>query len=758
MKEVAKKHRHRLATEGRELLNEILKQLLFLCFGFAAAKTEILGGMKPFGVSFCAAATPKYSVFCFLGVALGYVFPTDNSSFMYIACGAAVSAIRLIATKYLGKKASRSWVFCSAALLIFLTGAITKGSTLSGILILLTEALIAGVAAYFAGLCLEPSKNQYALLFTGTVLLTGLMSFSFAGINLGIITAAVFICLAGEYGGVNSGAVAGTFCGIAHLLSSGELLPPLVLVLSSLAAGFCAALGRLAVTSAVILAAICTVVGVGFPLSSVATLTSLLIGGGIYVIMPRSITSKCAALFRRPADTDTAFGVRRNIEMKLGFTADALRKINEIVNEVSEKLSETDRPAFERVLAGTKREACAGCSFSDCCWKLEKRETERAMKEMAKSVRNQKPLGLTELSTTFEIRCPRKERVENAIMKFYARYQNESSRDSTARQVRNALNDQFSAISEMLDNAAEDIKSGEIYNPALAKSVSGVLSGLGLGVKRCCCIQDSAEKMRIEVVLEDAPEAPVSRAKMREAISEICGRDFAAPEITRADKEYLLTLCERTELEVEYASYSIKSDSCKICGDNAEQFLDGKGNSYMIISDGMGTGTRAAIDSRMATSLSSRLIGAGFDFSPMLKLINTAMMYRSGEESLATLDIAEINLYTGEVSLYKAGSAPTLIRKSSRVVKAECHSLPLGILRNVEFHKVCSKLSAGDIILMMSDGATLDGTDWIANELECFEGSAKALCELIANEAKRRRLDGHSDDITVSAAIILKQI
>ena len=76
----------------------------------------------------------------------------------------------------------------------------------------------------------------------------------------------------------------------------------------------------------------------------------------------------------------------------------------------------------------------------------------------------------------------------------------------------------------------------------------------------------------------------------------------------------------------------------------------------------------------------------------------------------------------------------------------------------MEFHKVCSKLSAGDIILMMSDGATLDGTDWIANELECFEGSAKALCELIANEAKRRRLDGHSDDITVSAAIILKQI
>jgi stage II sporulation protein E len=310
----------------------------------------------------------------------------------------------------------------------------------------------------------------------------------------------------------------------------------------------------------------------------------------------------------------------------------------------------------------------------------------------------------------------------------------------------------------MLDNTAKDIKSGEVYNAALAKSISGVLSGLGLGVKRCCCILDKDEKMRVEAVLDAAPEAPVSRAKMREAISGLCGRDFATPEITRADKEYLLTLCERTEFEVEYASVSIKSDSSKICGDNAEHFFDGKGHSYMIISDGMGTGTRAAVDSRMATALSSRLISAGFDFSPMLKLINTAMMYRSGEESLATLDIAEINLYSGEVSLYKAGSAPTLIRKSKRAVKAECHSLPLGILRNVEFHKVCSKLASGDIVLMMSDGATLDGTDWISNELECFEGSAKSLCEMIAKEAKRRRTDGRSDDITVSAAIIHKQI
>ena len=133
-------------------------------------------------------------------------------------------------------------------------------------------------------------------------------------------------------------------------------------------------------------------------------------------------------------------------------------------------------------------------------------------------------------------------------------------------------------------------------------------------------------------------------------------------------------------------------------------------------------------------------------------------MYRSGDESLATLDIAKINLYSGEISIHKAGSAPTFIRRQGIVKKAECQSLPLGILRNVNFEKVSSCLKEDDILLMMSDGATSDGTDWIENELQNFCGSAEKLCDLIASKAKLKRGENRSDDITVCAAIIRKNV
>jgi stage II sporulation protein E len=87
-------------------------------------------------------------------------------------------------------------------------------------------------------------------------------------------------------------------------------------------------------------------------------------------------------------------------------------------------------------------------------------------------------------------------------------------------------------------------------------------------------------------------------------------------------------------------------------------------------------------------------------------------------------------------------------------VRADCKSLPLGILRGVGFDKAASKLGVGDIVLMVSDGAVADGTEWISAMLRDFEGTAEGLCRQIATEANRRRCDGHTDDITVSAAII----
>jgi stage II sporulation protein E len=157
----------------------------------------------------------------------------------------------------------------------------------------------------------------------------------------------------------------------------------------------------------------------------------------------------------------------------------------------------------------------------------------------------------------------------------------------------------------------------------------------------------------------------------------------------------------------------------------------------------------------MAAGLMSRLIKAGFDFDAALKILNSAMLFKSTDESLATLDIVSVDLFTGKTELLKAGAAPTIVRRSGRAGKAQSTSLPAGILRGVTFDKAFITLKVKDIVVMLSDGAVTEGTDWITAEIEAFgDESAQTLAEKICKGAKRRRTDKREDDITVLVAIL----
>ena len=152
-------------------------------------------------------------------------------------------------------------------------------------------------------------------------------------------------------------------------------------------------------------------------------------------------------------------------------------------------------------------------------------------------------------------------------------------------------------------------------------------------------------------------------------------------------------------------------------------------------------------------------LGAGVDYTAALKIVNSALLVKSGEESLSTIDITAINLYTGQARFYKAGAAPTFVRRGKRTGLVESTSLPAGILTAVEFEQSSVKLSDGDLVVMVSDGATASDSDWILSVVEHFpqDGNLQALCDDIASTARLRRSDNHDDDITVCACRV-KQV
>ena len=195
----------------------------------------------------------------------------------------------------------------------------------------------------------------------------------------------------------------------------------------------------------------------------------------------------------------------------------------------------------------------------------------------------------------------------------------------------------------------------------------------------------------------------------------------------------------------------------ELCGDCLNYFSNGAGSMVAMISDGMGSGGRAAVDSNMAVSVMTKLCKAGLSYDCSLAVVNSSLMIKSEDETLATMDVVDFNCFTGKAGLMKAGACTTYVKKNSRVYQKEMPSLPLGILNEARFSKEDMVLTKDDWIVMVSDGVMIGSTDWIEKLILSWrEGSAEELAAQIVNTARRRREDDHDDDITAIAMRVVE--
>ena len=210
-----------------------------------------------------------------------------------------------------------------------------------------------------------------------------------------------------------------------------------------------------------------------------------------------------------------------------------------------------------------------------------------------------------------------------------------------------------------------------------------------------------------------------------------------------------VTLTEPPRYEVESGIAQHTCHGEALCGDTA-RVCDVEGGVLALISDGMGSGGRAAVDSAMAAGIAARLWQAGFSADAILQTVNASLLVKSREESLATLDVALVDTHTGSLRLYKAGAAATLLRSGERVSRLERTGLPLGILPQVRFERSRDTLSEGDVLLMVSDGALSGGLAVVEELLQSYpsDGSMTALARKVADAATEAE---HPDDVTVVA-------
>ena len=180
------------------------------------------------------------------------------------------------------------------------------------------------------------------------------------------------------------------------------------------------------------------------------------------------------------------------------------------------------------------------------------------------------------------------------------------------------------------------------------------------------------------------------------------------------------------------------------------------GKLLVAISDGMGAGPRAAMESKATITLLERLLETGFTTQLAVQTINSILLLRSPEDSFATLDLVIVDLCSGAAEFIKIGAAPSFLLRRGQVMPIKAPSLPVGILNHVEMQSIRRVLSPQDVLVLASDGLfqrqrdPTEGEAWVAGFLA---GLTDFEPQVISGALLVKALDGSqqgvSDDVTI---------
>ncbi|MGI6308084.1 MAG: SpoIIE family protein phosphatase [Dethiobacteria bacterium] len=209
-----------------------------------------------------------------------------------------------------------------------------------------------------------------------------------------------------------------------------------------------------------------------------------------------------------------------------------------------------------------------------------------------------------------------------------------------------------------------------------------------------------------------------------------------------------------TRFSLEIGVAQVARNGQDISGDSYAVIPLKDGKQALIISDGMGSGKEARFASASTVKLMEHLLGIGFRREVAINTLNTLLRLGYPSERFATLDLALLDLQSGEIELYKLGAAPSFLKSGKTVKTIGSVSLPIGILEDITPEKNYLKMSGGGILIMVTDGV-LDTRpenekDWLIQTLEEIRHNhPQIIADRLIEEACYRWPRGVRDDLTV---------
>ena len=294
---------------------------------------------------------------------------------------------------------------------------------------------------------------------------------------------------------------------------------------------------------------------------------------------------------------------------------------------------------------------------------------------------------------------------------------------------------QFAAVGTALERMAEELSQPVAMLPELSATLAQALDAAGIAAQNVCA-STQGEKLCIRLQIACKRRDGLCDGRVMQIASRTAGMPMRVRPTGLCPKEgmCMLELEAANRYEVAMGCASNAQEDGQPCGDTLTTVQLPEGRYLLALADGMGHGSAAR-----------------FEPEDALHGVNE-MLLRSGMgERFSTMDLALLDLGSGNLRAMKIGAVPSFIRRGKHVIRIGGDALPMGIMERIKPSVTQMQLQDGDVLLMLSDGIldAVGGEEgWLQTQLLSVDIRApETAARKILQSAQK--VGRHRDDMTV---------
>lgn len=597
---------------------------------------------------------------------------------------------------------------------------------LEGILVGTSVFLLEKGTSYLLYHKKKEGMNNQEMISLGIIIAVCIYSipeWGFKGISFVWVLVYVIVLFAGYKYGAGVGAIIGAACGISLSFQNAETTLIGTLCLLGICSGMFQEIGKIGATIAFTI----TSISIGFlyhqNLMEMDTLKNLLLAAFFFSCIP----VKFLQPFKWYGEEEhgTSY-MKQNMQMitrnKFKNFSDALTKLSQSFSQFAGPKQAFGSEEVNDIFEEVSGKFCKNCVRCEECWNRNYKDTYASTQVIFAAAREHGIIMEDDVPLEFMTRC--------INVRAFLREANKSLEIARVnlnwynrlKESREAVAEQLSSMAQVMKDFALDVCEIKELHNELEDQMIEKLKSQHIDVKRLVMLENRQKQREIHLIARMKRGRCVTSREVAVMLGQVLGVRLRPGDYTKN----VVPRESEVMVFVEDAKYKILTGVARknkegemVCGDNFSFLELETGQMVMMLSDGMGSGTKANEESEEVIELLEQMMETGIHEKTAIHLINSLYALWSDSQSFSTIDMGIIDLYTGNTSFIKQGAVASFIKRKDNIERIESSSLPAGMFQQLEVESKSILVEDGDFIIMMTDGV-LDSIT-IEEKEECME-------------------------------------